>query len=41
MKKKPDCVILHVGTNELTPELPPERIAESIMDVAKNTQSIC
>ena len=39
MKKNPDYVIFHVGTNELNSELPPERIAKSIIDVAKNTQS--
>ena len=38
-EKNPDYVILHVGTNELNSELPPERIAKSIVDVAKNTQS--
>ena len=39
MKKNPDFVILHVATNELNSALPIERIVESIMDVAKNTQS--
>ena len=39
LEKKPDYVIFHVGTNELNSELPPERIAKSIIDVAKNTQS--
>ena len=39
MKKNPDYVIFHVGTNELNSELPPERIAKSIIDVAKNTKS--
>ena len=38
-EKNPDYVIFHVGTNELNSELPPERIAKSIIDVAKNTQS--
>ena len=38
-QKNPDYVILHVGTNEFNSELPPERIAKSIIDVAKNTQS--
>ena len=38
-EKNPDYLIFHVGTNELTSELPPERIAKSIIDVAKNTQS--
>ena len=37
--KNADYVILHVGTNELSSELPPERIAKSIIDVAKNIQS--
>ena len=32
-------VILHVGTNDLNSELSPERIAKSIVDVAKNIQS--
>ena len=32
-------VILHVGTNDLNSELPPERIAKSIVDVAENIQS--
>ena len=35
----PDHVILHVGTNELNSELLPERIAKSIVDVAKNIKS--
>ena len=34
-EKNPDYVIFHVGTNELNSELPPERIAKSIIDVAK------
>ena len=38
-EKNPDYVILHVGTNELNSELPPEKIAKPIIDVAKNTQS--
>ena len=38
-RKIPDYVIFHVGTNELNSELPPERIAKSIIDVAKNTKS--
>ena len=38
-EKNPDNVIFHVGTNELNSELPPERIAKSIIHVAKNTQS--
>ena len=38
LKKKPDYVIFHVGTNELNSGLLPKRIAESIMYVAKNTQ---
>ena len=38
-EKNPDYVIFHVGTNELNSELPPERIAKSIIDVAKNSQS--
>ena len=35
----PKNVILHVRTNDLNSELPPERIAKSIVDVAKNIQS--
>ena len=35
----PKNVILHIGTNDLNPELPTERIAKSIVDVAKNIQS--
>ena len=35
----PDHVILHVATNELNSELLPERIAKSIVDVAKNIKS--
>ena len=38
-KKSPDYVVFHVGINELNSELPPERIAKSIIDVAKNIQS--
>ena len=39
MKKNPHYVIFHVGTNELNSELPPERIAKSVIDVAKNIRS--
>ena len=35
----PDHVILHVGTNEMNSELPPERMAKSVVDVAKNVKS--
>ena len=35
----PDHVILHVGTNKLNSEFLPERIAKSIVDVAKNIKS--
>ena len=35
----PDHVILHVGTNEPNSELLPERIAKSIVGVAKNIKS--
>ena len=38
-EKNPDNVIFHFGRNELSSELPPERIAKSIIGVAKNTQS--
>ena len=38
-EKDPGFLILHVGKNKLNSELPPERIAKSIIDVAKNTQS--
>ena len=37
-EKNLDFVIFHVATNELNSELPLERIAKSIIDVAKNTQ---
>ena len=35
----PKNVMLYVRTNDLNSELPPERIAKSIVDVAKNIQS--
>ena len=38
-EKNLDYVIFHVGTKELNSELPPKKIAKSIIDVAKNTQS--
>ena len=38
-EKNPDYVIFLVVTNGLNSEFPPERIAKSIIDVAKNTQS--
>ena len=38
-EKNPDYVIFHVGTNELKSDLPPERIAKSIIDIAKNIKS--
>ena len=38
-EENPGYVILYVGTNQVNSELPPERIAKSIINVAKNTQS--
>ena len=38
-KNYPDHIILHVGANELNSELPPERIAKSVNNVAKNLQT--
>ena len=38
-EKNPDYVIFHVETNELNFELPPERIAILLINVAKSTQS--
>ena len=38
-EKNPDYVIFHDGTNELNSELPPERMAKSDINIAKNTQS--
>ena len=35
----PDHVIMHVGTNEMNSELPPERTAKSVTDVAKNVKT--
>ena len=35
----PDHTYIHVGTNELNSELLPERIAKSIVDLAKNIKS--
>ena len=32
-------VILHVETNQLDPELPPERISKLVIGVAKNLQT--
>ena len=34
-----DHVIIHVGTNQMNSELPPERIAKSVIDVAKNVKT--
>ena len=38
-EKNPDYAILHVRTHELNSDLPPERIAKPIINIAKNTQS--
>ena len=38
-EKYPGHVVFHVGTNKLNSQLRPERIAKSIIDIAKNTQS--
>ena len=35
----PDHVIMHVGTNEMNSKLPPERIAKSVIDVAKKVKT--
>ena len=40
-EKNSDYVISHVETNELNSELPPERIAILLINVAKSTQSNC
>ena len=34
-----DHVIMYVGTNEMNSELPPERIAKSVIDVVKNVKT--
>ena len=36
-EKNPDYIIFHVGTNDPNSELPLERIAKPIIDVAKET----
>ena len=38
-EEDPDHVILHVGTNDLNSDYNAERIAKSIVDVAKNLTS--
>ena len=35
----PDHVIMHVGTNEMNSKLPLERIAKSVIDVAKKVKT--
>ena len=34
-----DCVIIHVGANDLNSETTPKRIAKSIVDVAKKNKT--
>ena len=33
-RENPNHIILHVGTNDLTTNIPPEKVAESIIDLA-------
>ena len=39
IKEIPDHIILHVGTNDLTTNIPTEKVAESIIDLASSLKS--
>ena len=39
ISENPDHIILHVGTNDLTTNIPPEKVVESIIDLASSLKS--
>ena len=39
ISENPDHIILHVGTNDLTTNIPPEKVGESIIDLASSLKS--
>ena len=39
IRENPNHIILHVGTNDLTTNIPPEKVAESIIDLASSLKS--
>ena len=39
LRKKPDHIVLHVGTNDLVSDRPPDLIAKSIVDVASTMKN--
>ena len=39
MRREPDVCVMHVGTNDLRSDMSPEKIAESIMDLASKMKS--
>ena len=39
LRKKPDHIVLHVGTNDLVSDRPPDLIAKSIVDVASSRKN--
>ena len=39
MRREPDVCLIHVGTNDLRSEMPSEKIADSIMDLATKMKS--
>ena len=38
-RENPNHIILHVGTNDLTTNIPPEKVVESIIDLASSLKS--
>ena len=39
IRENPNHIILHVGTNDLTTNIPPEKVVESIIDLASSLKS--
>ena len=39
LREKPDFIVLHVGTNDLVSDRPPDLIAKSIVDVASSMKN--
>ena len=39
IRENPDHIILHLGTNDLTTNSPPEKVAESVIDLASSLKS--
>ena len=39
LRENPDHIIIHIGTNDLASNIPAEKVAESIIDLASTLKS--